>query len=118
VLHTFYAQLFGWRLQVLKAIDYALIELGRGILPGRVGQADETQPAGITTYSSVDEVKATIARAEQLGAKVARSVWEVSGLGRWRSSSTRTATTSASGGTDHVVGSQPAGVATGPCGSG
>jgi uncharacterized protein len=31
---TFYARLFGWRLQVLEAFDYALIEPGPGLLIG------------------------------------------------------------------------------------
>jgi predicted enzyme related to lactoylglutathione lyase len=75
---TFYAQLFGWRLGLVEALDYALIEPGPGTLPGGIGQADDTH---ITTYFSVDDVEATIARAEQLGAKVATPPWSVPGLG-------------------------------------
>jgi predicted enzyme related to lactoylglutathione lyase len=78
---TFYAQLFGWRLKLMEALDYALIEPGPGTLPGGIGQADETRPAGITTYFSVDDVEATLARAEQLGAKIAVPPWTVPGLG-------------------------------------
>ena len=46
VSRTFYAQSFGWRLQVLKAIDYALIELGRASCRVESGRRTRrTQPA-------------------------------------------------------------------------
>jgi predicted enzyme related to lactoylglutathione lyase len=77
----FYAQLFGWRLQLVEALDYALVEPGPGTLPGGIGQADDSRPPGITTYFSVDDVEATLARAEQFGAKVAVPPWSVPGLG-------------------------------------
>jgi predicted enzyme related to lactoylglutathione lyase len=78
---SFYAELFGWRLRSVEALDYALIEPGPGTLPGGIGQTDQARPAGITTYFSVDDVEATIARAERLGAKVATPPWSVPGLG-------------------------------------
>ncbi|WP_433163857.1 VOC family protein [Kribbella sp. CA-247076] len=77
----FYAELFGWRLRSVEALDYALIEPGPGTLPGGIGPADETRPAGVTTYFSVADVEATISRAEQLGARVATPPWTVPGLG-------------------------------------
>jgi uncharacterized protein len=77
----FYAQLFGWRLQVLEALDYALIDPDAGTLPGGIGRSDATRPAGITTYFSVDDVEATLARAVALGATVATPPWTVPGLG-------------------------------------
>jgi predicted enzyme related to lactoylglutathione lyase len=79
---TFYAQLFGWRLALVEALGYALIEPGPRTLPGGIGQADDTHPTGITTYFSVDDVEATIARAAQLGSKIATPPWEVPGLGK------------------------------------
>jgi hypothetical protein len=61
---AFYAQLFGWRIQLLDAIDYGLVEPGPTTLLGGIGQQDAEHPAGIVTYFSVDDVEAALARAE------------------------------------------------------
>ncbi|TCC40542.1 VOC family protein [Kribbella speibonae] len=81
VSRAFYAELFGWRLQLVEALDYALVEPEPGTLPGGIGSADGTRPAGITTYFSVPDVEAALARAAELGAKVASAPWTVPGLG-------------------------------------
>ncbi|WP_427887364.1 VOC family protein [Kribbella sp. GL6] len=73
----FYAELFGWRLQLLEAANYALVEPG----PGGIGQADATHPRGIVTYFPVDDVEATLARAVELGARADTPPWTVPGLG-------------------------------------
>jgi predicted enzyme related to lactoylglutathione lyase len=78
----FYAQLFGWRLQVIESLNYALIDPSATTLPGGIGQQDETHPAGVVTYFSVPDVDASLALAEQLGGKTAVPPWEVPGLGR------------------------------------
>ncbi|WP_433012758.1 VOC family protein [Kribbella sp. CA-294648] len=79
---AFYTQLFGWRLQVIEALNYALIDPDDNTLPGGIGQQDETHPAGVVTYFSVPDVDASLAHAEQLGGKTAVPPWEVPGLGR------------------------------------
>jgi hypothetical protein len=79
---TFYSQLFGWRIPVLEAIDYGVVESGPDTLPGGIGQQDDQRPAGIVTYFSVDDVEASLARAEELGGKVAVPPWEIPGLGK------------------------------------
>ncbi|TDX08676.1 VOC family protein [Kribbella sp. VKM Ac-2566] len=79
---AFYAELFGWRLQLVEDLDYALVEPGPGTLPGGIGSADETRSPGVTTYFSVADVDLTLIRADALGAKVATPPWTVPGLGR------------------------------------
>lgn len=79
---AFYAQLFGWRLQVIEALNYALIDPDDETLPGGIGQQDETRPVGVVTYFSVPDLEASLAHAEQLGAKTAVPPWEIPGLGR------------------------------------
>lgn len=82
VSRAFYAELFGWRLRSVEALDYSLVEPGPGTLPGGIGSADETRPPGITTYFSVPDVDLMLIRAAALGAKVATPPWTVPGLGR------------------------------------
>jgi predicted enzyme related to lactoylglutathione lyase len=79
---AFYEQLFGWRLQLIEALNYALVEPDAGTLPGGIGQQDATHPAGVVTYFSVPDLEASLAKAEELGGKTAVPPWEVPGLGR------------------------------------
>lgn len=79
---AFYEQLFGWRLQLIEALNYSLVEPDKDTLPGGIGQADATRPAGVVTYFSVPDLEASLARAEELGGKTAVPPWEVPGLGR------------------------------------
>jgi predicted enzyme related to lactoylglutathione lyase len=79
---AFYAQLFGWRLQLIEALNYALIDPDPDILPGGIGQQDPAHPGGVVTYFSVPDLEASLAKAEELGAKTAVPPWEVPGLGR------------------------------------
>ncbi|MEU4196608.1 VOC family protein [Kribbella sp. NPDC026611] len=78
---AFYAELFGWKLQLLEGANYALVQPGPGTLPGGIGEASPTQAVGIVTYFSVGDVEKTLARAVELGATVDTPLWTVPGLG-------------------------------------
>ncbi|ADB36017.1 Glyoxalase/bleomycin resistance protein/dioxygenase [Kribbella flavida DSM 17836] len=78
----FYTQLFGWRLQLVEALNYALVQPDKNTLPGGIGQQNEVRPAGVVTYFSVPDLEAAVAKAESLGGRIAVPPWEVPGLGR------------------------------------
>ena len=69
-LRSFYGDLFGWELtQASPDIDYGLVEPPEG---GGIGGGVGTAPEGeghVTVYIGVDDLQATLDKAESLGAK-------------------------------------------------
>jgi len=62
----FYGDLFGWELNVLDQMNYALVEAGERGIGGGIGKTDEG--AGhVTFYIEVDDPQAYLDRAERLG---------------------------------------------------
>ncbi|MEZ4236413.1 MAG: VOC family protein [Myxococcota bacterium] len=68
-LRGFYGELFGWKLQPLPEMDYAVTPEGWAGVPGGVGKAPQG-PGWTTFYVKVDDVPAAIGRAEAGGGKV------------------------------------------------
>lgn len=81
---AFYADLFGWPIAVDESMNYGLVEATPERMPGGIGQAhpDNPHPAGIVTYFGVDDVEASLAKAEELGGKAVVPPWEIPGLGK------------------------------------
>lgn len=79
----FYEDLFGWEITVDESRNYALTETAGGV-PGGIGQARDgyPHPPGVVIYFTVDDVDATLQRAERLGATPTVLPWEVPGLGK------------------------------------
>ena len=82
---TFYSQLFQWKLEsvpnpAIPSGPYTMIEVGTGTGGGIMKQIPGG-PAGWLAYVEVDDIRATMQKAEQLGGKVMKDVTEVPGMG-------------------------------------
>jgi uncharacterized protein len=76
---AFYAELFGWKLQVLEEANYALVDTGvEGAIGGGIGQAQG--PNQVVFYIEVDDPQAYLDRIEQAGGTTVVPVTEVPGL--------------------------------------
>lgn len=68
---SFYAEVFGWQTQVDPARNYHLFEPQRG--PGgafvQAGEATGAKVGEVLIYIFTDDIAATLAKAEALGAK-------------------------------------------------
>lgn len=64
----FYGELFGWEFQPWSE-DYRLFSVEDGI-GGGLTKVDTMPGPGIRAYVEVDDIDATLARAEELGGKV------------------------------------------------
>ena len=80
---AFYGKLFDWTLEDLKIgdLDYTMIKVGKGTGGGIMKQLMPSAPSSWLAYVEVDDIKATTAKAESLGAKVMKDVTEVMGMG-------------------------------------
>ena len=67
---SFYGALFDWSFQRPNGMPYSLVDTGNGEqgLRGGIGQPPDGQEF-VTVYAMVDDVTATLDRAESLGAR-------------------------------------------------
>jgi predicted enzyme related to lactoylglutathione lyase len=70
-LQSYYAEMFGWRMNADNPMNYALVEAedgsqGKGV-PGGIGQGPEGYEGHVTFYVEVPDVEAALAKAESLG---------------------------------------------------
>lgn len=69
-LGKFYADLFGWKTEYDEQMDYVMFDGGDGP-GGGLPKVSENMPAGtVMVYVSTDDVDASLAKAESLGAKI------------------------------------------------
>jgi len=71
---TFYADLFGWKIQVDKTFDYHMFQVEPGPAGGFVKVGEHPgqppyKPGEVLVYISTDDIDATLAKAESLGGK-------------------------------------------------
>jgi uncharacterized protein len=81
---TFYGQLFSWKLEDMDmggGAMYTTISPGEGTGGGMMQQMQPGAPSAWLAYAIVDDVKASTAKAQSLGAQVVRDVMEVPGMG-------------------------------------
>jgi uncharacterized protein len=64
----FYSQLFDWKLSDMDGMPYSTIDTGGEGIPGGIGEAPEGDPGHVTFYVQVEDIEASLAKAEQLGA--------------------------------------------------
>ena len=77
----FYSELFGWKFQQDTEMNYATFE-AEGGPGGGLNPVSENNPAGnVAVYINSDDIDATLARAEELGGKVAVPRSEIPGFG-------------------------------------
>src|SRR5438874_2457105 len=82
-LKRFYSELFGWRLQQMPQGRYVLVDTAGGSgINGGIGFSNEGWP-WLSFYVWVDDVQATLDRANRLGGTIVVPVSEVPGLLSW-----------------------------------
>jgi hypothetical protein len=74
---TFYADLFGWRMQAWSD-DYTMFEVEGGI-GGGISKVEQMPAPAIQVYIGVDDIPATLVRVEALGGQVVQSKTEIGG---------------------------------------
>ncbi len=69
-LKGFYSQLFDWQITDMEAMPYATVDTGgeEGI-PGGIGPAPNGDGGHVTFYVRVDDIDASLAKAESLGGR-------------------------------------------------
>ena len=80
-LHSFYSSLFGWKLQPIPEMGYALVDTdsaGQGIAGG-IGTGDDA-PSQVTFYIEVPDPQAHLDRAVALGGSVVMPVTGIPGM--------------------------------------
>ena len=74
-VRAFYAEVFGWGLQVLEQDGYAMVDTGgEGGIAGGIGEADG--PNQITFYVEVDDPQAYLDKIVEAGGKTLVPVTE------------------------------------------
>jgi predicted enzyme related to lactoylglutathione lyase len=75
----FYAELFGWKVDADNPMKYGLVNTGsKEGIQGGIGQAMEQMPIkGLTFYVQVDDIEASLKRAEKLGGRTAMPPFKV-----------------------------------------
>ncbi len=75
----FYSGLFNWKVTIMPEMNYASFETGA--VPGGGFMKVEEMKPGMTNYILVEDIEATIAKAEELGGKLIHEKEEVPEMG-------------------------------------
>lgn len=73
----FYADCFGWKIQDLPEMEYAMFEAGDGPGGGFSKVGDEVKPGDVMVYISTDDIEASLAQIESLGGKTVMPKTEI-----------------------------------------
>jgi predicted enzyme related to lactoylglutathione lyase len=66
----FYSELFGWKIQQIPEMNYAMFDIGENV-GGGLNPVSDSNPAGsVIAHISTDDIDATLAKAESLGGKI------------------------------------------------
>jgi uncharacterized protein len=74
-LRSYYSELFGWEIDANNPMNYGLVSREDNLSPegigigGGIGQGPSGYEGHVTFYVGVDDVEATLARAESFGGK-------------------------------------------------
>ncbi len=77
----FFTELFGWEIQQMPEMNYAMFDLGGGLGGGLNPVVEGFQPDNTVVYVSTDDIDAALAKVERLGGKVLRQRTEIPGFG-------------------------------------
>jgi predicted enzyme related to lactoylglutathione lyase len=77
----FYKSVFAWKLADIPDMDYTMIDVGKGTGGGMMLKQSPEQPSAWLPYVEVDDVKKTIAKAQQNGAKIMLDYHEIGEMG-------------------------------------
>ncbi len=75
---TFYEGLFGWKVQLMPEMNYALFMIEGGVGGGFM-MTDNVKTEGIQVYIQVEDLTATLDMAESLGGKIVKPKAEIGG---------------------------------------
>ena len=77
-LQSYYASLFGWKVDAANPMDYGMVEAqdGHGI-GGGITATQGGAPGGVTVYVEVDDPQAYLDKAASLGGQVVMPVTEI-----------------------------------------
>jgi len=77
----FYSKLFGWHISQMPELNYATFDTHAGV-GGGLNPVSTRYPAGtVTVYIATDDIEATLAKAEELGAKTLVPKTEIPSVG-------------------------------------
>ena len=80
----FYGKLFDWELKHEEEMNYTLVEVGEGSIGGGIMQAEEGKfPPYVTFYIQVDDLEASVRKAEELGARIIVPPTPIPNMGRF-----------------------------------
>lgn len=80
-LQRFYGDLFGWKIDASNPMGYGLVDTGSETgIQGGVGQSEEGGAGWVTFYVEVEDIDASLARAESLGGATVVPRTEVPGM--------------------------------------
>ncbi len=77
----FYKKIFKWKLKVMKGMNYTMIDAGSKHSGGGITTKMDGAPTQWVPYVNVDNVKATLVKAEQNGARVVQPYMELPDMG-------------------------------------
>src|SRR5256885_6434300 len=80
-LHSFYAELFGWKIDANNEMKYGLVSGDEAGVGGGIGPDSQGGPGYVTFYVGVDDINASIDKAQQLGATVVMPPTELPDFG-------------------------------------
>ena len=75
-LREFYADLLGWRFEMIQPMNYGTVEAGEGGIQGGIGQSPEAG-GWATFYTKVPDLEASLAQAQKLGSRVRVPITEL-----------------------------------------
>nr|ASV46811.1 hypothetical protein [uncultured bacterium] len=77
-LHSFYSELFGWKIDANNEMQYGLAAAEDAGIGGGIGPDAEGGPGYVTFYIDVDDINAYTVKVEQLGGKIIMPPTELS----------------------------------------
>lgn len=79
---AFYTSLFGWRIEAVPEMDYKMAWIGDRCVAGMMDKSEHCDgPPLWISYVFVDDARAALAKAVELGAEVFMDITEVPGKG-------------------------------------
>jgi predicted enzyme related to lactoylglutathione lyase len=78
----FYSDLFGWKFEQIPEMNYATFDTGDNNVGGGLNPVTDTNPPGtVMVYIGTDDIDASLAKAESLGAKILTPKTEIPNTG-------------------------------------
>lgn len=74
----FYGDVFGWKFNEMEGMDYLLYEAPSGVSGGFDHSYDIASKPGFVFYIEVENIDATIKKAEEIGGKCAKAKTQIS----------------------------------------